>query len=94
MENKKIKNKILEKIFLAREEKIDDILKSSVKEINKKLINTNKNEILKKYNDKELFNLIENIEENYNIKISYLNEKIYEQGFIDGVNLIIECLNK
>lgn len=94
MENKKIKNKILEKIFLAREEKIDDILKSSVKEINKKLINTNKNEILKKYNDKELFNLIENIEENYNIKISYLNEKMYEQGFIDGVNLIIECLNK
>ena len=85
---------MLEKIFLAREEKIDNILKSSIKKINKKLINTNKDEILKKYNDKELFNLIENIEENYNIKISYLNEKIYEQGFIDGVNLIIECLNK
>ena len=29
-----------------------------------------------------------------NIKISYLNEKMYEQGFIDGVNLLLECLYK
>ncbi len=61
MKNEKIKNEMLEKIFLAREEKIDNILKSSIKKINKKLINTNKDEILKKYNDKELFNLFENI---------------------------------
>ena len=36
--------------------------------------------------------LIRKKEENNNIKISYL--KLYEQGFIDGVNLLLECLYK
>ena len=45
-----------------------------------------------KYNNKELNNLINKIKENNNIKISYLSRILYEQGFIDGVNLLLECL--
>lgn len=32
------------------------------------------------------------IEDNYNIKITKYNKEMYKQGFIDGVNLIINYL--
>ena len=32
------------------------------------------------------------MEDNYNIKISEYNKAMYKQGFIDGINLILECL--
>ena len=92
MNSENIKNKLLEKIYLSQEEKIDEIIKEAKNELNNKLIKTNKEIILEKYNNKELNNLINKIEENNNIKISYLSKKIYEQGFIDGVNLLLECL--
>ena len=92
MNSENIKNKLLEKIYLSQEEKTDEIIKEAKNELNNKLIKTNKEIILEKYNNKELNNLINKIEENNNIKISYLSKKIYEQGFIDGVNLLLECL--
>lgn len=92
MNSENIKNKLLEKIYLSQEEKIDEIIKEAKNELNNKLIKTNKEIILEKYNNKELNNLINKIEENNNIKISYLSKKIYKQGFIDGVNLLLECL--
>ena len=33
------------------------------------------------------------IEDNYNIKITKYNKEMYKKGFIDGVNLMINCLN-
>lgn len=92
MNSENIKNKLLEKIYLSQEEKIDEIIKEAKNELNNKLIKTNKEIILEKYNNKELNDLINKIEENNNVKISYLSKKIYEQGFIDGVNLLLECL--
>ncbi len=92
MNSENIKNKLLEKIYLSQEEKIDEIIKEAKNELNNKLIKTNKEIILEKYNNKELNDLINKIEENNNIKISYLSKKIYKQGFIDGVNLLLECL--
>ena len=88
---KKDENKILEKIYLLQEEKIDKIIRQINIEIKNKLKKINKEEILKKYNIKEISQLIEDIEENNNIKMSYLMKEIYKQGFIDGVNLIEEC---
>ena len=41
---------------------------------------------------KELKKILEQIEENYSIKIAQYNKEFYEQGFIDGVNLIINCV--
>lgn len=94
MKGENIKNKLLEKVYLSQEEKIDEILKEAKNGLNNKLIETNQERILKKYNNKEVSDLIDKIEENNNIKISYLNKKMYEQGFIDGVNLLLECLYK
>ena len=94
MNSEDIRNKLLEKLYLSQEEKIDEILKEAKNELNNKLIETNQEKILKKYNNKELNDLIDEIEENNNIKMSYFNKKLYKQGFIDGVNLLIECLYK
>lgn len=84
---------ILEQIYLSQESKIDDIIQETNNEIKGKLNKIDIAEILEKYsNDKELQNVFEKIEDNYNIKVSYLNKKIYEQGFIDGVKLMLEAL--
>ena len=40
----------------------------------------------------DLKEILNKIEENYNIKITEYNKEIYKQGFIDGVNLILNCL--
>ena len=94
MENENIKNNILEKIYFSQEEKIDEIIKQTMKEIKDKLNDINTEEIIEKYNIKEIKDLIEKIEENNNIKISYLIREIYKQGFADGVGLIKECIDK
>ena len=44
-------------------------------------------------NPKELKEIFNKIEDEYNIKISKYNKEMYKQGFIDGVNLMINCLN-
>ena len=75
MEDIKYKD-IIELIYQA-EEKIKDI------NIERLLENTSKPEELKKAFDR--------IEENYSIKIAQYNKEFYKQGFIDGVNLIINC---
>ena len=43
-------------------------------------------------NPKELKEIFNKIEDNYNIKITKYNKEMYKQGFIDGVNLMINCL--
>ena len=49
--------------------------------------------IVKNSNDaKELNEIFNKIEDNYNIKITEYNKEMYKQGFIDGVNLILNCL--
>ena len=69
LENNAEKEDILDLIYKAREEKIDNIIKN----INRKI----KEEYKELYNDEE----IENIK-----KEKYI-EKIYKQGFKDGINL-------
>ena len=92
-EEKVVYMEILEQIYLSPESKIDDIIQETNNEIKGKLNKIDIAEILEKYsNDKELQNVFEKIEDNYNIKVSYLNKRIYEQGFIDGVKLMLEAL--
>ena len=43
---------------------------------------------------KEIINQIELLIENYEIQISYYNEKNYKQGFKDGLGLYNQCLNQ
>ena len=94
MEEKKLQEKnIIEIIYNSQEEQIDKIIKKANKEIKEQLkaINT-ETAIGNSNNPKELKEIFNKIEDNYNIKITKYNKEMYRQGFIDGVNLMINCL--
>ena len=94
MEEEKLQEKnIIEIIYNSQEEKIDKIIKKANKEIKEQLkaINT-ETAIGNSNNPKELKEIFNKIEDNYNIKITKYNKEMYRQGFIDGVNLMINCL--
>ena len=78
MEEENLKEKdIIEIIYNSQEEQIDKIIKKVNKEIKEEL---------------KTINTEVAIEDNYNIKITKYNKEMYKQGFIDGVNLMINCL--
>ena len=80
-------------IYQLQDEKIDKILKNTDKTINNKLKEIDFEKIVKNSNDaKELNEIFNKVEDNYNIKITEYNKEMYKQGFIDGVNLILNCL--
>ena len=76
---------MLEEIYNIKREEIDLIIKKILKE-NK--INLSENEYEK---NKEL---IEKLEENYNIKLGNICKELYLKGLKDGINLIIESKNE
>ena len=80
-------------IYQSQEEKVDKIIKKTderirnkLKKIDIKRIRGNSN---MKNDLKEVFNIME---DNYNIRITEYNKEIYKQGFIDGMILILNCL--
>ena len=78
MKEENLKEKdIIEIIYNSQEEQIDKIIKKVNKEIKEELKTINKEAT---------------IEDNYNIKITKYNKEMYKKGFIDGVNLMINCL--
>lgn len=91
---KRIKNKeMIKTVYKAQEEVIDKIIQKINKETKEQLKEINIEKIMEEAkNPNEVKEIFNKIEDNYNIKISKYNEEIYKQGFIDGVNLIINCL--
>lgn len=88
-------NQIIKKIYKGEEEKIDNIIKEANKEIKDELKVINIENIIDNANNpREIRDILNDIEDNYNIKITKYNEEMYKLGFIDGINLIIECLKK
>ena len=89
------KEDIINIIYQSQEEKIDKIIKKIDENIKEKLTKINIEKIIEEFNCteqlKETFNIIE---DNYNIKITEYNKEMYKQGFIDGVNLILNCLKE
>ena len=81
--------------YQSQEKKIDKIIKKIDENIKEKLTKINIEKIIEEYNCteqlKETFNIIE---DNYNIKITEYSKEMYKQGFIDGVNLILNCLKE
>ena len=93
MEEKLINKDIIEIIYQAEEKELDGIIKKSDEKIKDKIKNINTKEIIEKSdNQKELIKMLEDIEENYNIKIGEYIKEFYKQGFIDGINLMLNCL--
>ncbi|MBD9158671.1 MAG: hypothetical protein EGQ16_02335 [Clostridiales bacterium] len=88
-------NQIIKKIYKGEEDKIDNIIKDANKEIKDELKVINIENIIDNANNpREIRNILNDIEDNYNIKITKYNEEMYKLGFMDGINLIIECLKK
>ena len=93
-EEKNLKQQeIIEKIYNSEEEKIDTIIKTTNEKIKEELKTINTEVAIgNSKNPRELKEIFEKIEDNYNIKITQYNKEMYKQGFIDGVNLMINCL--
>ena len=88
-------NQIIKKMYKGEEEKIDNIIKEANKEIKDELKVINIENIIDNANNpREVRNVLNDIEDNYNIKITKYNEEMYKLGFMDGINLIIECLKE
>ena len=80
-------------IYQSQDEKIDDILKRTDESLKNKLKKIDFEKIINKFNDtKEIKEIFNKIEDNYNIKIAEYNKEMYKRGFMDGVILILNCL--
>ncbi len=89
-----IKNKdILEIIYQAEEKVLDEKIKQANRKIKDKIKSIEIEKLLENTsNPSELNKAFERIEENYSIKIAQYNKEFYKQGFLDGINLMINCL--
>lgn len=95
MEEKIAIKDMLELIYQAEGEILDKKIKQIDKKISEKIKDINTKKILEESSNKsELVKVFEKIEENYSIKISTYGKEFYKQGFIDGVNLILNCIQK
>ena len=89
------KKEILKKIYESKSEEIDKLIQKINKETREELKSINMERAIEESkNPRELREIFNIIEDNYNIKITRYNEEMYKLGFIDGINLMIECLKK
>lgn len=91
----KIKNRnIIEIIYQGEEKILDEKIKQANKKIRDQIKEINVKELLDDTsNASELEKTFERIEENYSIRIAEYNKEFYKQGFIDGIQLMMNCLN-
>lgn len=84
---------VINLIYQARAEKIDEILKNVDEKLKERVKTVEIKSIIEDSNcEKQLTKELNKIEDNYNMKITEYNKEMYKQGFIDGVNLILNCL--
>ncbi len=92
MEEMKYKD-MIELIYKAEEKTLDEKIKQANKKIKEKIKEIDIDKLLENTSKpSDLNKTLEKIEENYSIKISQYTKEFYKQGFIDGVNLIINCI--
>lgn len=95
-EKNQLKNKdLIQLLYYMQEETIDNIIKKCNIKIKDELKTINLEKVVgNSESPRELREIFNDIEENYNIKISKYNEELYKTGFIDGANLMINLLQK
>lgn len=92
MEEIKYKN-MIELIYQAQEKILDEKMKRANRKVKEQIKDVDiKGTLEEAAKPNELQKVFERIEENYSIKISEYNKEFYKQGFLDGVNLMINCL--
>ena len=94
MDKTKIENTI-DILFETKYEMLDKIIVQKIKENKYKFKDIKENKIIDEIKEnltkKQIVQLLKDIEENNSIKNSIIMKAMYEQGFKDGVNLIIDC---
>lgn len=94
MDKEKIENTV-ENIYEIKYELLDQKVAQKLKENKYRLKKTEENKIMEEIKErlmrKQIEQLLKEIDENNNIKSSIIMKEMYKQGFIDGVNLIIDC---
>ncbi len=94
MDKEKIEGTI-ENIYEIKYDLLDQKITQKIKENKYKLKKTEElrimEEIKEKLIRKQLEQLLKELDENSRIKNSIIMKEMYKQGFIDGVNLIIDC---
>lgn len=97
MEKEKIESTI-ENIYEIKYEILDQKVLQKLKENKYKLKKIDEDKIIteikEKLIQKQIIQMLKEIEENNNIRSSIIMKEMYKQGFIDGVNLIIDCKTK
>ena len=92
LENIRKNKDMISLLYKLQEEKLDKIITKVNKEITSESKNINIEKVIAESNNpKELKEIFDKIENNYHIKITRYNKEFYEKGFIDGVNLILNC---
>ena len=92
LENIRKNKDMISLLYKAQEEKLDKIITKVNKEITSESKNINIEKVIAESNNpKELKEIFDKIENNDHIKITRYNKEFYEKGFIDGVNLILNC---
>ena len=92
MSEKIINKDIIEKIYYAQEKELDKKITQVNQKIKDKIKDIDTRNIEESENSREIKEMLETIEENYSIKIANYIKEYYKQGFVDGVNLMINCL--
>lgn len=96
MEMKFVFYDMIEKVFNSEFEEINEILINKRKELGNDIdVDKDISNILVTIKDNEenqkVKDILSSIEEKYDKKISEYNKEMYKKGFIDGVNLIMNC---
>lgn len=76
---------MLEEFYLNRRDVIDNIITEAIKKVEDKIKKIDEKDIEK---NKQLLNIVE---ENYNIKLGSICKELYLQGLKDGINLMLEA---
>ena len=86
---------IIELIYQGKENILDEKIKQINLNIKNRIKKIDINEMFEKILDKkDLEQIVEAIKENDNIKMAEYNREFYKEGFIDGVNFMINCFKK
>lgn len=84
---------ILGIIYQAEEKTLEKKMQQANRKVKEQIKDINIKKVLENTSrPNELSKVFERIEENYSIKIAEYNKEFYKQGFVDGVNLIMNCL--
>ena len=88
---KEIKDEeILDRLYEIQEFKLDKIILSKEKEIESSLNDVS--DLIVDIKDSRVQELLDKLEDNCSIKLSYISKEFYKQGIKDGIKFILSCM--